>query len=138
MKYTHHYDSVCTDYSFRTHRTLPCPLHHLSSLLLRVVLWGHLHIIPPLHIQSHFTSQLSFLCPYTNQHTDLFNSSFTTNSKALSQSCLLCLYLGQSKRPLTSRATLRQHAMHPRPHLSTRISGPRPTISCGRTPLATP
>jgi len=28
----------------------------------------------------------------------------------------------------------RQYAMHPRPHSSTRISGTRPTCSCGRTP----
>ena len=29
-----------------------------------------------------------------------------------------------------------QHAMHPRPHSSTSISGTRPTCSCGRTPHA--
>jgi len=41
------------------------------------IVWGHLHVTPS-PIQSHFTSQLSFLCPYTNQHTDLANSILTT------------------------------------------------------------
>ena len=40
-------------------------------------MWEHPHVTPPL-IQSRFTSQLSFLCPYTNQHTDQANSILTT------------------------------------------------------------
>ena len=39
--------------------------------------WGHPHVTPS-PIQSRFTSQLSFLCPYTNQHTDPANSILTT------------------------------------------------------------
>jgi len=39
-------------------------------------MWGHLHVIPS-PIQSRLTSQLSFVCPYTNQHSDLVNSSLT-------------------------------------------------------------
>jgi hypothetical protein len=42
-------------------------------------MWGHPHVIPSL-IQSRFTSQLSFLCPYTSQHIDLVNSSLTTTA----------------------------------------------------------
>ena len=48
-----------------------------SLLLRRGVMWGHTHITPS-PIQSRFTSQLSFLCPYTNQHTDSANSILTT------------------------------------------------------------
>ena len=40
-------------------------------------MWGHPHVTPS-PIQSRFTSQLSFLCPYTSQHTDLANSILTT------------------------------------------------------------
>jgi len=40
-------------------------------------LWGHQHVTPS-PIQSRFASQLSFLCPYTNQHTDPANSILTT------------------------------------------------------------
>ena len=40
-------------------------------------MWGHPHVIPS-PIQSCFTSQLSILFPYSNQHTDLVNSSLTT------------------------------------------------------------
>ena len=42
-------------------------------------MWGHPHVIPSL-IQSRFTSQLPFLCPYTSQHTDLVNNSLTTTA----------------------------------------------------------
>jgi len=42
-------------------------------------MWGHPHVIPS-PIQSCFTSQLSFLCPYTHQHTDQDNSSLTTTA----------------------------------------------------------
>ena len=40
-------------------------------------MWGHPHVTPS-PIQSRFTSQLSFLCPYTNQHTDPAKSILTT------------------------------------------------------------
>jgi len=40
-------------------------------------MWGHPHVTPS-PIQSRFTSQLSFLCLYTNQHTDPANSILTT------------------------------------------------------------
>ena len=41
-------------------------------------MWGHPHVIPSPPSQSCFTSQLSFLCPYTHQNTDLANSILTT------------------------------------------------------------
>jgi len=47
-------------------------------------MWGHPHVIPSPPIQSCFTSQLSFLYPYTNQHTDLVNSSLTHTATILS------------------------------------------------------
>ena len=59
-------------------------------------LWGHPHVIPS-PIQSCFTSQLPFLCPYTNQRTDLVNSSLTHTANHSLTPPLLCLLLRTKK-----------------------------------------
>jgi len=72
--------------------------------------WGHPHVIPS-PVQSRFTSQLSVLCPHTNQHSDLVNSPLTaTGNHSLTPSFSVYFHK-QRKRPLTSGKTFRK----PRP-----------------------
>ena len=61
-------------------------------------MWGHPHVIPS-PIQSRFTSQLSFLCPHTNQHTDLVNSSLTTTAHHSLTPSFSVYFHEQRKRP---------------------------------------
>jgi len=73
-----------------------------------VVLRGHPHVIPS-PTQSSITSQLTFLCPYTNQHSDLVNSSLTTTANhSLTPSFSVCFHK-QRKRPPAS-------VLHPMSH----------------------
>ena len=65
---------------------------------------GHPHVIPSPPIQSCFTSQLSFLCPYTNQHTIVNNSLTHTANHSLTPSFYVYFY-EQRKWPLTSGTT---------------------------------
>jgi len=74
-----------------------------------VEVWGHPHVIPsPSPIQSRFTSQLSFFCPYNHQHADLVNSSLTKQVKLLSHSLLLCLLPRTKKTAPASESTFRK------------------------------
>jgi len=67
-------------------------------------MWGHPHVIP-CPIKSHFTSQFSFLCPDTNQHSDLVNSSLTTTANHSFTPSFSVYFHKQRKRPLTSGTT---------------------------------
>jgi hypothetical protein len=51
------------------------------------------------------TLQLSFLCPYTNQVTDLVNSSVTTTANHSLTPSFSVYFHKQRKRPLTHRTT---------------------------------
>jgi len=68
------------------------------------LVWGHPHVIPS-PIQSHFTSQLSFLCPYTNQRFDPVNSSLTTTANHSLTPSFSVYFHKQRKWPLTSGTT---------------------------------